>query len=75
MSEVTNKPNEQDVASVEDEPTCTCVPDLFTSLPPELRPGPAPKKSSLRPVTCPGCGKAYMTNRSTDRCFDCEKRE
>ncbi len=72
MREVTNKPKEQDAPSVEDEPTCTCVPDPFTSLPPELRPRPAPKKSGLRPVVCPGCGKEYLTNRSTDRCFDCE---
>lgn len=72
MSEIKNKPKEKDTPSGEDEPICTCVPDPFTNLPPELRPRPAPKKSGLRQVTCPGCGKAYMTNRSTDRCFDCE---
>jgi hypothetical protein len=32
------------------------------------------KKSSLRKVTCPGCGREYWTNRSTDFCFDCEKK-
>ena len=72
MSEVKNNPKEQDASSVEDEPTCKCVPDPFASLPPELRPKPAAKKNGLRPATCPGCGKEYLTNRSTDRCFDCE---
>ena len=71
MSEV-NKPKEQDVPSNEDEPTCTCVPNPFASLPPELRPKPAAKKNGLRQVTCPDCGKKYLTNRPTDLCFDCE---
>jgi hypothetical protein len=44
----------------------------FTALPPELRPS-LHKKSSLRKVTCPGCGLIYRTNRATDLCVECEK--
>lgn len=73
MSEV-NKSKEHDASNVEDEPKCTCVPNPFASLPPELRPRPAPKTGGLRQATCPGCGKEYLTNRSADRCFDCEIR-
>ncbi len=51
---------------------CTCVTNPFTALPPELRPRPR-KKSSLRKVTCPGCGLVYWTNRTTDLCMECEK--
>lgn len=55
-----------------DKPTqCTCVKDTFAALPPELRPRPK-RKSSLRRVTCPGCGLVYSTNRPTDLCMDCE---
>ena len=53
---------------------CTCVQDGFGALPPELRPRPK-KISSLRKVTCPGCGLVYRTNRETDLCMDCEKRQ
>jgi len=49
------------------------VKDAFAALPPELRPQ-SQKKSSLRKVTCPGCGLVYWTNRSTDLCMDCEKK-
>jgi hypothetical protein len=52
---------------------CTCVKDTFAALPPELRPRPQ-KKSSLRKVTCPGCGLVYSTNRATDLCMECEKK-
>lgn len=52
---------------------CTCVKDAFAALPPELRPRPQ-KKSSLRKVTCPGCGLVYSTNRATDLCMGCEKK-
>jgi uncharacterized protein with PIN domain len=53
---------------------CSCAAgDLFADLPLELRPRPQ-KRSSLREVTCPSCGKVYWTNRDTDLCFDCEKR-
>ena len=51
---------------------CVCVGDGFAALPPELRPRTR-KKSSLRKVTCPGCGLVYSTNRSTDLCMECEK--
>jgi hypothetical protein len=47
--------------------------DGFAALPPELRPRPQ-KKSSLRQVTCPGCGLVYWTNRSTDVCMKCETK-
>ena len=52
---------------------CSCMGDGFGALPPELRPRPE-KKSSLRKVTCPGCGLVYRTNRETDLCMDCEKK-
>jgi len=51
---------------------CTCVTNPFAALPPELRPRPQ-KKSSLRKVTCPGCGLVYWTNRDTNLCMECEK--
>ena len=53
---------------------CTCTQGGFGALPPELRPRPK-KKSSLRKVTCPGCGLVYRTNRETDLCMDCEKKQ
>lgn len=56
---------------------CTCTRDPFGGIPAELRPR-SRKKSSLRKVTCPSCGKEYWTNRETeetDLCFDCEKAE
>lgn len=52
---------------------CTCVTGGFAALPPELRPRPQ-KKSSLRKVTCPGCGLVYRTNRPTGLCMGCEKK-
>lgn len=52
---------------------CTCVQDGFRALPPELRPRPK-KKSSLRKVTCPGCGLVYSTNRDTDLCMECDNK-
>jgi len=55
------------------EQPCDCLKDPFADLPPEVRPQ-TPKKSLLRKVTCPGCGREYWTNRDTDICFDCEKR-
>lgn len=53
---------------------CTCVQDGFGALPPELRPREK-KKSSLRKVTCPGCGLVYRTNRETDLCMTCAKKQ
>jgi hypothetical protein len=47
--------------------------DGFAALPPELHPRPQ-KKSSLRKVTCPGCGLVYWTNKETDSCMECEKK-
>lgn len=52
--------------------TCTCAGDGFAALPPELKPR-TQKKTSLRRVTCPGCGLVYRTNRTTDLCIECEK--
>lgn len=60
--------------SPEDPPKlCTCMGDGFADLPPELRPR-VQKKSSLRQVTCPGCGLVYWTNRPTDFCMECEQK-
>lgn len=53
---------------------CSCVSDPFSSLPPELRPRPKPKKSGLRQVTCPSCGLNYWTSRSGDICIQCERQ-
>ncbi len=53
---------------------CTCLQDGFGALPPELRPRPK-KNDGLRRVTCPGCGKEYRTNRETDLCIDCERKQ
>ncbi len=53
---------------------CTCKGDGFAALPQEMRPKPK-KKSSLRKVTCPGCGLVYSTNRETDLCMECEKKQ
>jgi hypothetical protein len=50
---------------------CSCVKDPFSSVPPDMR--PRPSRSSLRKVTCPGCGLVYSTNRETDLCMDCDK--
>ena len=52
---------------------CTCMGDGFAALPPEMRPRPQ-RKSSLRKVTCPGCGLDYWTNREGDMCMECEKK-
>ena len=49
---------------------CSCIQDPFAALPPDLVPRPTPKKSLLRRVTCPGCGRIYRTNRKTDLCMD-----
>ena len=65
-----NESNDERERSLE----CTCVRDGFGALPPELRPRPK-KNSSLRKVTCPGCGLVYRTNRETDLCMDCEKTQ
>lgn len=32
------------------------------------------KKSSLKSVTCKGCGKIFKTDRNTDYCFKCENK-
>ncbi len=54
---------------------CSCNPDPFAGLPPEVRPKAEVRKSDLRQVTCPACGLEYWTNRATDVCLDCEKTE
>lgn len=55
-------------------PACSCVQDLYTALPTELWPQVKPKNGGLRKLSCPGCGLDYSTNRKTDFCFDCEKK-
>ena len=53
---------------------CSCTQDSFADLPPELRPR-AKIMGDLRKVTCPGCGLVYWTNRQTDLCIECEKKD
>jgi hypothetical protein len=53
---------------------CSCTQDPFSDLPPELRPH-AKIMGDLRKVTCPGCGLVYWTNRKTDLCIECEKKD
>jgi hypothetical protein len=53
--------------------SCSCMQDPLGALPPEVVPRAA-KKSSLRRVACPGCGRVYLTNRKTDLCMDCERK-
>jgi small redox-active disulfide protein 2 len=60
---------------VSDKPGgCACSRDPFASLPPELRPH-KDAMSGLRKVVCPVCGLNYWTNRDTDVCSDCEKKQ
>ena len=33
------------------------------------------KESTLKQVNCKKCGKIFKTNRETDLCFNCEKRD
>jgi small redox-active disulfide protein 2 len=54
---------------------CECSPDPFADLPPELRPATKPAMGQLRQATCPRCGLRYSTNRSTDLCVDCQKKD
>jgi len=58
-----------------EKPLCSCVTDPFTSLPPELRPLTKDGMSGLRKVNCPVCGFSYWTNRDTDLCIECEKKD
>ena len=53
---------------------CTCSGGGSVALPPELQPRPR-KKSSLRKVTCPGCGLVYRTNQAGDLCMECERKQ
>lgn len=64
------KPTDAEREGVE----CSCTKDPFASVPSEMRPRPR-KETSLRKVTCPGCGLSYSTNRATDLCMDCEREE
>jgi small redox-active disulfide protein 2 len=53
---------------------CACNRDPFAGLPPEMRPR-KDSMSGLRKVVCPVCGLNYWTNRDTDVCSDCEKKQ
>ncbi len=33
------------------------------------------KTCSLKQISCKGCGKTFKTNRDTEYCFDCEKKQ
>jgi hypothetical protein len=54
---------------------CACNVDPFADLPPELRPSVKPALGGLRQTTCPGCGIKYWTNRPTDVCVACSKKQ
>jgi len=54
---------------------CNCTADPFADVPPELRPAPKRAMGQLRQATCPGCRLVYWTNRSTDLCADCAKKQ
>jgi hypothetical protein len=58
-----------------DQAGCTCLTDPFADLPPAARPPAKLQLGKLRSVTCPGCGLKYWTNRATDLCKDCQKKE
>ncbi|MGZ7048032.1 MAG: hypothetical protein ACXVHU_06250 [Methanobacterium sp.] len=32
------------------------------------------KESALKSVICKGCGKVFKTNRNTEYCFKCDKK-
>ena len=53
---------------------CACNADPFASLPPEMRPR-TDVMSGLRKVVCPVCGLNYWTNRDTDVCSGCERKQ
>ena len=53
---------------------CTCNRDPFAGLPPEMRPRKDPMPG-LRKAVCPVCGLNYWTNRNTDVCSDCERKQ
>jgi len=53
---------------------CACNADPFAGLPPEMRPH-KDVMSGLRKVVCPVCGLNYWTNRDTDVCSDCERKQ
>ena len=44
-------------------------------LPPAMRSETVHRMDELWRVTCPGCGLAYWTNRKSDLCTDCEKKD
>jgi hypothetical protein len=59
----------------EDKPgQCACFRDPFAAIPPEFRPRQRSWMDGLRKVTCPGCGLQYWTNRDSDDCSDCQKK-
>ncbi len=53
---------------------CACSRDPYAGLPPEMRPR-KDSMSGLRKVVCPICGLNYWTNRDTDVCSDCERKQ
>ena len=67
--------NKTSKRSKSDQAGCNWVTDPFTELPPEARPPAKGRMGKLRRVTCPGCGLDYWTNRPTDLCKDCQKKD
>jgi hypothetical protein len=58
-----------------DQSLCSCVADPFASLPSELHPHNRSFTDQLHKVICQGCGLIFKTNRKTDFCLECEKKE
>ncbi len=74
MEEPKDKPDVPKTPEPGEPLLCTCVKDLFSDLPPELRPHQRSWNDGFRKVTCPGCGLQYWTNRKTNLCVDCEEK-
>jgi small redox-active disulfide protein 2 len=53
---------------------CACNRDPYAGLPPDMRPR-RDSMSGLRKVVCPICGLNYWTNRDTDVCSECERKQ
>jgi small redox-active disulfide protein 2 len=54
---------------------CACSRDPFAGLPPDVRPRRQDAMSGLHKVVCPICGLNYWTNRDTNVCSDCDRKQ
>ncbi len=64
---------EVEAAAAAELPACACV-DLLAALSPNLKPRPMPGSIVLRKLTCPGCGRVYLTNAMNGLCLDCQEK-